>query len=75
MFDILNDHYDLEKELALGRSDDYKMNVSEELKGLLQREIKEYFEKKRLQGCIEYSCFTPVNEYYLSLKDLREIFL
>jgi hypothetical protein len=29
LFDILNDHYDLEKELALGRSDDYKMNALE----------------------------------------------
>jgi hypothetical protein len=27
LFDILNDHYDIEKELALGRSDDYKMNA------------------------------------------------
>jgi hypothetical protein len=29
---MLNDHYDLEKELALGKSDDYKLRVAEELK-------------------------------------------
>ncbi len=27
LFDALNDHYDIEKELALGRSDDHKIKV------------------------------------------------
>lgn len=36
LFDMLNDHYDLEKELALGRSDDYKVKVCRELLELLE---------------------------------------
>ena len=36
LFDMLNDHYDLEQELALGRSDDYKTKVCKELVELLQ---------------------------------------
>lgn len=36
LYDMLNDHYDLEKELAIGRSDDYKVRVCKELIGLAQ---------------------------------------
>ena len=27
LYDMLNDHYDLEKEFAIGRSDDYKVKM------------------------------------------------
>ncbi len=33
---MLNDHYDLEKELAIGKSDDYKIRMCKELIGLVQ---------------------------------------
>lgn len=47
LYDMLNDHYDLEKELAMGRSDDYKVRVCKELVGLAQNEVKDFFEKKK----------------------------
>lgn len=40
LYDMLNDHYDLEKELAIGKSDDYKLKICKELIGLAQKEVK-----------------------------------
>lgn len=37
LYDMLNDHYDIQKELAIGKSDDSKLKTCKELALLAQK--------------------------------------